>query len=118
MLSAKACGASKLLVVSGRSSGAVCCEASAVVSCCPAGGCGVVGCSLTFLYGCEVWTCEEDSLFDRAFPAVEVYAPEAPGIHGGISGILPLTSTVSSIADSTAEMASCGNDVLCAITAE
>ena len=38
----------------------------------------------------------------RAVPAVESYAPEAPGIHGGISGILPLPSTVSSIADSTA----------------
>ena len=43
---------------------------------------------------------------DRVVPAVESYAPEAPGIHGGISGILPLPSTVSSIAGSTAGVAS------------
>ena len=39
---------------------------------------------------------------DRVVPAVESCAPEAPGIHGGITGILPHPSTVSSIAGSMA----------------
>ena len=58
--------------------------------------------TLSYVFG--VCTREGDSLFDRAFPAVESYAPEAPSVHGGISGILSLSSTVSSIADSTAGM--------------
>ena len=48
------------------------------------------------------WICRGGSIEDLANPAVASYAPEAPGTHGGISGILPLPSTVSSIADSTA----------------
>ena len=56
--------------------------------------------------------CRGGSIEDLANPAVESYAPEAPGIHGGISGILPLPSTVSSIADSTAGQATASDSAI------